>query len=80
VLSRVQYYRKVSASYRNPFFEGIKKVSTEPGPRDRRRSLTTIQVVWTLMNRWWEEEGRELYTASGEAHGGLRVLDMAAGR
>ncbi|GFZ48803.1 hypothetical protein JCM24511_06552 [Saitozyma sp. JCM 24511] len=55
-----EYYRKVSASYRNPFFEGIKK------------------VVWTLMNRWWEEEGRELYTASVE-HGGLRVLDMAAG-
>jgi hypothetical protein len=30
VLRSVQYYRKVSSSYRNPFFEGIKKVSTEP--------------------------------------------------
>ncbi|WVF72945.1 hypothetical protein IAT40_007763 [Kwoniella sp. CBS 6097] len=69
-----EYYRKVAASYRNPFFPGIKK------------------VTWTLMNRWWEAEGREMYSGSesgaagsssnGTAPGrkdGLRVLDMAAG-
>jgi hypothetical protein len=31
------------------------------------------------MTRWWEAEGRELF-GDGEREGGLRVLDMAAGR
>jgi hypothetical protein len=30
------------------------------------------------MTRWWEAEGRELY--KDEKEGGLRILDMAAGR
>lgn len=30
------------------------------------------------MTRWWEAEGREMY--SGEINGALRILDMAAGR
>lgn len=29
------------------------------------------------MTRWWEAEGREMF---GESEGGLRILDMAAGR
>nr|XP_018260817.1 uncharacterized protein I303_06533 [Kwoniella dejecticola CBS 10117]OBR82975.1 hypothetical protein I303_06533 [Kwoniella dejecticola CBS 10117] len=56
-----EYYRKVAATYRNPFFPGIKK------------------VIWTLMNRWWEAEGRNLYSSGGTRSCGLRVLDMAAG-
>jgi hypothetical protein len=35
------------------------------------------QVVWTFITRWWEAEGKEMYK---EKEGGLRVLDMAAGR
>jgi len=31
------------------------------------------------MTRWWEAEGRELFE-EGEREGGLRILDMAAGR
>jgi len=31
------------------------------------------------MTRWWEAEGRELF-GEGEREGGLRILDMAAGR
>jgi hypothetical protein len=29
------------------------------------------------MTRWWEAEGKEMYE---DRQGGLRVLDMAAGR
>jgi hypothetical protein len=29
------------------------------------------------MTRWWEAEGKEMYK---DREGGLRVLDMAAGR
>jgi hypothetical protein len=36
------------------------------------------QVVWTFMTRWWEAEGREMFAE--ESNGGLRILDMAAGR
>ncbi|WVR07630.1 hypothetical protein IAU60_004672 [Kwoniella sp. DSM 27419] len=53
-----EYYRKVAATYRNPFLPGIKR------------------VVWTFMNRWWEAEGREMYTGEKRP---MRVLDMAAG-
>jgi hypothetical protein len=31
------------------------------------------------MTRWWEAEGREMFAEQKE-EGGLRVLDMAAGR
>ncbi|OCF41372.1 hypothetical protein I317_04853 [Kwoniella heveanensis CBS 569] len=54
--------------------------------------LSSLQVIWTFMNRWWEAEGRELYTGSKGEGGtgggsasetgsadGLKVLDMAAG-
>ncbi|WWD19689.1 hypothetical protein CI109_104153 [Kwoniella shandongensis] len=57
-----EYYRKVAASYRNPFFPGIKK------------------VVWTFMNRWWEAEGRKMYSVEGDTRKKkLKILDMAAG-
>ncbi|WVQ90971.1 hypothetical protein IAS59_004758 [Cryptococcus gattii] len=57
-----EYYRKVAATYRNPFYPGIKK------------------VVWTFMNRWWEAEGRDMFSQD-EKRGkkSLKVLDMAAG-
>lgn len=35
-------------------------------------------MVWTFMTRWWQAEGRQLY--GNEVGGGLRILDMAAGR
>ncbi|WWC72069.1 uncharacterized protein I206_106029 [Kwoniella pini CBS 10737] len=56
-----EYYKKVAATYRNPFFPGIKK------------------VIWTFMNRWWEEEGKDLYGNEVTVSSGLRALDMAAG-
>ncbi|EAL19142.1 hypothetical protein CNBH2410 [Cryptococcus deneoformans B-3501A] len=57
-----EYYRKVAATYRNPFYPGIKK------------------AVWALMNRWWEAEGRDMFSQE-EKRGrkNLKVLDMAAG-
>ncbi|RSH80959.1 uncharacterized protein EHS24_008390 [Apiotrichum porosum] len=56
-----EYYRKVAATYRNPFFAGIKK------------------VVWTLMARWWDEEGGVWGPGGSRVGDTLRVLDMAAG-
>lgn len=42
--------------------------------------LRGVQAVWALMARWWEEEGRKLYSEEGDAQDGMRMLDMAAGR
>jgi hypothetical protein len=47
-------------------------------------NATDIQVVFALMNRWWEEEGRHygssLDTNNEQIGNNLRILDMAAGR
>lgn len=57
-----EYYRKVAATYRNPFYSGIKK------------------VIWAFMNRWWEAEGRDMFSQEEKGDKkNLKVLDMAAG-
>jgi len=43
-------------------------------------SYLTLQVVWTLMARWWEEEGGPWHENGERASEGIRILDMAAGR
>jgi hypothetical protein len=42
--------------------------------------LSNVKVVWTLMARWWEEEGAPWDDDGPRAGEGIRILDMAAGR
>jgi hypothetical protein len=88
VLLFFQYYRKVNASYRNPFFPGIRKVkstSASLGPLLAKliKVGTTCedQVIFALLDRWWKEEGVFKDNQSDPEVGlELRILDMAAGR